>query len=894
MIIERKPKVSLVEEIEVKEVKPSEAVLNVKMKESKKCENIIECADRKEVAEQRAKLKEQNIKHKVSKKDDKFIIECFDKIEEEKKPLKETFAGEDIIKDLIDRANSHIEEGEEPYEAIHSAIDEGLIYTKDIYDLLEHYGTIEDGQIIESYYDELYSDIAKGLGVNESLNEDVDSMSTADIEKKIENIKKGIADDEARIADYRKKQEETKDEKEKHTLDRKIETAEKKIAKDKETLASNEEKLAKSVADDNEKIRKEFTERVKKSLKDKKVSNEDIVPTEEEIKAYDDIAEFLKDNVSITIETSAEKEATLKKMLPDLEEGQYRVVRGETSGGYPMKFGISMTLHANNLEGCPEEFRDMFKDGNLTTVEEVYGILRTHFDDFKDVIGPKKKDVKQDEVKKEPEVKSEDVKQESVEVKEASNQETLKSKIESKLLSYIKKLGYDEKDFNDYFVVSVRDFTNDDGDKGTHIQIRNDLVDFYEVEESGLISELDKIVEPGYFEPYDAYVWDAYIWDFEKEEKRDLVKDLEDAIEYRKANESLEEDVDDTLIYEVDSNFVRRCEEINNAEHNETMSEMIGTYKDGCYVYFDAFDDKDGGYCQYVLYDKDGRELGFTEPLNDDEVVDEFELDDSHKLVIKVKANESLEDDIDIEVEEPTVEDEVDGEIDDEVVYFSTDEVKDVVEDVVDEIGDEMKDKEPEEVDVKEIIDNKIEEVVEEKTEEESEEGSEEEVVVDLEEATGYDLYGPKEMEPFKGPAYIIYNGGPRQIDVLTRAKNHRWVWKNIAGISDEEWYIFPSFEDALKVQKQVGGELRSWNQYAGIKDEPEEDFSDEDMSEEDAQFFENLTITNSYKNEFKDESKQQEVLDESVVIKDDLGVSEDLDDEDDLSDLIKDYSIAK
>ena len=31
---------SLVEEIEVKEVKPSEAVLNVEMKESKKCENI--------------------------------------------------------------------------------------------------------------------------------------------------------------------------------------------------------------------------------------------------------------------------------------------------------------------------------------------------------------------------------------------------------------------------------------------------------------------------------------------------------------------------------------------------------------------------------------------------------------------------------------------------------------------------------------------------------------------------------------------------------------------------------------------------------------------------------------------------------------------------------------
>lgn len=93
----------------------------------------------------------------------------------------------------------------------------------------------------------------------------------------------------------------------------------------------------------------------------------------------------------------------------------------------------------------------------------------------------------------------------------------------------------------------------------------------------------------------------------------------------------------DTLIYEVDSNFIERCIEINNAEHGESMSEKIGTYKDGCYIYFDAFDDKDGGYCQYVLHDKDGNELGFTDPLNEDEVVDEFELDDSHKLIVKEK-----------------------------------------------------------------------------------------------------------------------------------------------------------------------------------------------------------------------------------------------------------------
>lgn len=85
---------------------------------------------------------------------------------------------------------------------------------------------------------------------------------------------------------------------------------------------------------------------------------------------------------------------------------------------------------------------------------------------------------------------------------------------------------------------------------------------------------------------------------------------------------------------------------------------------------------------------------------------------------------------------------------------------------------------------------------------------------------TGYDHYGAKDMEPFEGPAYIEYDGGPRQIEVLCKARNNRWVWKNEGGVSDEEWYKFPSYEEALKVQKQVGGEIRSWNEYMGIDDE--------------------------------------------------------------------------
>ena len=76
-----------------------------------------------------------------------------------KKELKETFAGEDVIDDLVDRAISKIDDGEDLDDAIMEAIDEGLIYSKDIYDLLEHYGSIEDSEILSSYYDDLYSDI---------------------------------------------------------------------------------------------------------------------------------------------------------------------------------------------------------------------------------------------------------------------------------------------------------------------------------------------------------------------------------------------------------------------------------------------------------------------------------------------------------------------------------------------------------------------------------------------------------------------------------------------------------------------------------------------------------------------------------------------------------------
>lgn len=613
---------------EATEIKPAESVLNVKVEE-KKCENCIECDDRKAVAEQVKKLKEQHIKHKITKKDDKFIIECFGKIEEEKKEslkeewqycnckdldevaklsdycakngckitaktstndgykcriegpfdnvhkvndkwsmfkwkgtsleeskeLKETWAGEDVIDDIVDRAKSNIADGADVDDAVFQAIDEGLIYNKDIYALLEHYGSIDTSTIIESYYDDLYSDVVSNLDIEESLKEDKKEL---DLKTAIK-----VADDTVLDDTFGK------------------DTAERKLAQE---------------------------------IKDDKSEN--------------------------------------------LEEAKSSVV----------------------------------------------------------------------------------------------------DKIKSKILKCLDRIGYNEKDFEEYFVIEEKEFVNDEGDKATHIQIRNDLVDFYEAESYGLITELDKIVEPGYFEPYDAYVWDAYIW--ENEVKEDLHEDLD---------ESMSSEVTKWWKDVEDANVANKWKfKIDNGDYSDVEAMHAAM--------FDMLDElKEKG--AFELFEK-GKKI-------------------YNKYAKYSKYNESLEDDIEIDVEEPTVD-----EVDDEVVYFSTDEVKDVVEDVVDKIGDEMKDKEPEEVDVEEIIDEKITDAVEEKKEESED------------------------------------------------------VEDDVSGLEDEE--------------------------------EISVDFSDDDISEEDAQFLESLEISNNYKNESKTEEQQK--LDEElgeVVIKDDLGVAEDLEDASDLDALV-------
>ena len=94
--------------------------------------------------------------------------------------------------------------------------------------------------------------------------------------------------------------------------------------------------------------------------------------------------------------------------------------------------------------------------------------------------------------------------------------EGLKGKIISVIKNYLKKHGYEDSDI-EWFVVEEKPYEDGEGHKANHVQIRNELVGFYEADE--LIKELDEIVEPGYFEPYDAYVWDAYAWEQTEEDK---------------------------------------------------------------------------------------------------------------------------------------------------------------------------------------------------------------------------------------------------------------------------------------------------------------------------------------------------------------------------------------
>ena len=78
------------------------------------------------------------------------------------------------------------------------------------------------------------------------------------------------------------------------------------------------------------------------------------------------------------------------------------------------------------------------------------------------------------------------------------------------------------------------------------------------------------------------------------------------------------------------------------------------------------------------------------------------------------------------------------------------------------------------------------------------------------EEFIGYDYWGSKVMEPFEGKAFIEYYGGPGNLQYLRKARNGRWIW--VDSSNPGEPYLFNSFEEALKVQEELGGEIKSYS----------------------------------------------------------------------------------
>ena len=70
----------------------------------------------------------------------------------------------DVVYDLVDRAKSWIDDGDDKDEAISHAIDDGLIYSDDIFALARYFGGIDDSTLIESFYESLYELMYEKLG----------------------------------------------------------------------------------------------------------------------------------------------------------------------------------------------------------------------------------------------------------------------------------------------------------------------------------------------------------------------------------------------------------------------------------------------------------------------------------------------------------------------------------------------------------------------------------------------------------------------------------------------------------------------------------------------------------------------------------------------------------
>ena len=102
-------------------------------------------------------------------------IELPKKLKSQEESLKESWEGENIIDDLVERAQSMYDDGGygDIDDCVAQAIDDGLIYSDDILELAKHYGTLpDDSDLIAEFYDELSSDVYSGIEEHEDSDED--------------------------------------------------------------------------------------------------------------------------------------------------------------------------------------------------------------------------------------------------------------------------------------------------------------------------------------------------------------------------------------------------------------------------------------------------------------------------------------------------------------------------------------------------------------------------------------------------------------------------------------------------------------------------------------------------------------------------------------------------
>jgi hypothetical protein len=90
-----------------------------------------------------------------------------------KKIVKESsIVAQDVVDDLVERAQEIVDKGGNIQEAVAEAIDQGLIWHDDIIALLQRYGTISDKTITDSYYEQLFDDVYSNIQEPEEDDEE--------------------------------------------------------------------------------------------------------------------------------------------------------------------------------------------------------------------------------------------------------------------------------------------------------------------------------------------------------------------------------------------------------------------------------------------------------------------------------------------------------------------------------------------------------------------------------------------------------------------------------------------------------------------------------------------------------------------------------------------------